>query len=288
MNECKVWAAVGAGSIPLSSPLILNNDAVNCPPIGASISSLIPGWQKPASPGPTARRRAEAEKVFKSFNSRAFRREQPSDPQLMQEIVSEAMAAQAPIPFVLYWGKGPRNAIDRPDIECLDFLVAFTRRVREAYAPGASIRLIFTDTHAELNGHAASGIRSYFGDIEAGALKRGFETCWLGELLRAAEAVAGPIEHHDMPKELEARLAASAKKWYRGQGTAEEGARKYYQINMRELRAVELAFPRTIFVTYNSPDYRCLCPARLPVFYMYTLQRGFRIKPWFLPQPASP
>ena len=82
------------------------------------------------------------------------------------------------------------------------------------------------------------------------------------------------------------RLAASAKKWYRGEGTPQEGARKYYHINMIELRAVEFAFPRSIFITYNSPDFRALCPARLPVFYMYTLRRGYRIKPWFLPEPV--
>jgi hypothetical protein len=233
------------------------------------------------------RRYSDAERILKSFNSRAVRREQPSDPQLMLKIIAEATAAQAPIPFVLYWGKGPRGAIDRHDIECLDFLAAFARRIRESYAPGAAMTVIFTDTHAELNGHEASSIRSYFGDIEAGALKRGFDTCWLGELLGVAEAAAGPIEPRDVPKELEARLSASAKKWYRGGGSAEEGARKYYQINMAELRAVELAFPRAIFITYNSPDFRSLCPAQLPVFYMYTLRRGYRIKPWFLPAPAS-
>jgi L-tyrosine isonitrile synthase len=286
MNECKAWAGAGVEAIPfLSSPLASSGDVLNCVAAGPSVSTHISSAPKSGPRVPFSRISHDAEKICKWFNSRAFRREQPSDPQLMLEIVAEAVAAQDPIPFVLYWGKGPRSAIDRPDIECLDFLAAFARRVREAHAPGATIKLIFTDTHAQLNGHAAADSRSYFGDIEAGALKRGFDTCRLSDLLRAAEAVVGPLEHREMPKELEARLSASAKKWYRGGGTAEDGARKYFQINMMELRAVELAFPRTIFITYNSPDYRILCPARLPVFYMYTLQRGYRIKPWFLPAP---
>jgi hypothetical protein len=284
MSECKVWSAA-AESVPFSAPLVLSGDSVNSDSAGLTIATPTPRWRSPASPEIAPRLKIDAEKILKSFNSRAYRREQPSDPQLMLEFVSQAVAAQAPIRFVLYWGKGPRCAIDRPDIECLDFLTSFARRVREGYAPGAAVKLIFTDTHAELNGHPASGIRSYFGDIEAGALKRGFDICWLSDLTRAAAEMVGPIDH-DMPQELEARLAASAKKWYRGEGTPEEGARKYYRINMIELRAVEFAFPRSIFITYNSPDFRVLCPARLPVFYMYTLQRGYRIKPWFLPEPV--
>src|SRR5712671_310424 len=60
------------------------------------------------------------EKVLQSFNTRAFKREQPSDPDLMREIISESMSAGAPVPFILYWGKGPRSGLDRPDIECLE------------------------------------------------------------------------------------------------------------------------------------------------------------------------
>jgi len=229
--------------------------------------------------------KATPEKIMRYFNSRAFRREQPSDPQLMLEIISDAIAMQAPIQFVLYWGKGPRCTINSHDIECLDFLASFAMRVRETFEPGANIKLIFTDTHAELNGYPPLGIRRYFGDIRICALKYGFDSCWLSELTRIAEPVVGPIDG-ELPKELEGRLIASAKKWYHGDGTAEDGARKYYRLNMLELRAVELAYPRSIFITYNSPDFRGLCPRRLPVFYMYTLRRGCRIKPWFLPAPT--
>jgi hypothetical protein len=286
MNECKVLAAVGADSVPFSSPRILNENAARADSAGPNVSRLTPKRSINSGLPEAAKRPAiEAETILKSFNSRAFRREQPSDPQRMLQIISDAAAAQRPLPFVLYWGKGPRSAIAQPDIECLDFLAGFAGRVREGYARGATIKLILTDTHAELNGHPPAGIRGYFGDIEAGALMRGFDTCWLGELTRAAAANVGPIDY-DMPKDMEERLAASAKKWFRGEGTAEDGARKYYRINMLELRAVELAFPGSIFITYNSPDFRSLCPARLPAFYMYTLRRGYRIKPWFLPDPA--
>jgi hypothetical protein len=267
MNKLDAWSEIAVNSVPLCSP----------PDTGANLpkGSINP------------RLSVTPENVLRSFNSRAFRREQPSDPHLMRQVISNAIATDAPIRFVLYWGKGPRCAIDGPDIECLDFLASFAKRVRDSFEPGAAIKLIFTDTHAELNGHPPLGIRRYFEDIKACALKHGFTSCWLSELTRAAEATVGPFVS-EWSQELGARLVASAKKWYRGEGTAEDGARKYYLINMLELRAVELAYPDSIFITYNSPDFRGLCPRQLPVFYMYTLRRGYRIKPWFLPEPSGP
>jgi len=49
--------------------------------------------------------RVIAEKVLRSFNTWSFKREQPSDPQLMLRFIADAIAAQEPIRFVLYWGK---------------------------------------------------------------------------------------------------------------------------------------------------------------------------------------
>jgi hypothetical protein len=225
-----------------------------------------------------------AENVLRSFNTWAFKREQPADPQLMLRTISELIALGEPISFVLYWGKGPRRGLGEPDIECLEYLGALARRVHEAYKHGAVFKLIFTDTHAELNGHAPHSVREYFAELGAHAGERGFETCFLSELTRSAEAVANfAADDETVPEETLQRLSTCARKWYRGDGTAGQGALKYYQMNMIEKRAVELAFPRSIFVTFNGSDLRSLFPDRLPVFYMYSLRRGFSVKPWFLP-----
>ena len=48
-------------------------------------------------------------------------------------------------------------------------------------------------------------------------------------------------------------------------------------------RAVELAFPTSIFMTFNGSKARWLFPEHMPIFYMYSLRRGFSVKPWFLP-----
>jgi hypothetical protein len=67
-------------------------------------------------------------------------------------------------------GEGPRCRIDAPDIECLDYLKAFARRVHETYERGAAIKLIFTDTHAdELNGHSRQSTHEYCAEVEVSA-----------------------------------------------------------------------------------------------------------------------
>jgi hypothetical protein len=129
-----------------------------------------------------------ATKVLHSFNTWAFKREQPADPHLMLQFISEAIALDAPVPFILYWGKGPRSNLGMPDIQCLDYLAALARRVRAVHPRGAAIKLIFTDTHAALNGHSPASMRGYFGETDIKARQHGFDTCWLSHIIRAAEA----------------------------------------------------------------------------------------------------
>jgi L-tyrosine isonitrile synthase len=125
-------------------------------------------------------------------------------------------------------------------------------------------------------------MRAYFAEVDFSTRQRGFASCWMSELTRAQAHVADERCDDMVPEDMLRRLAASASKWYRGHGTAEQGALSYYQMNMIERRAVELAFPRSIFVTFNGSEFRGLFPQRLPIFYMYSLRRGVSVKPWFL------
>jgi len=227
---------------------------------------------------------ADASKVLRSFNTWTFKREQPSNSQLMLRVVASAIASSKPIPFVLYWGKGPRHQVAAPDIQCLDFLAALAERVKRSYAPGAGIRLIFTDTHAELNGHTAECIKHYFDDVRLEARRRGFDTCSLGHLVKMAGSgvTATPLEEVAF-EGLLAILITSAVKWYQGSASPKEGALAYLRMNLIEQRVVEHAYPDSIFITFNGSRLRPLFPRQLPIFYMYSLRRGFSVKPWFLP-----
>jgi hypothetical protein len=161
--------------------------------------------------------------------------------------------------------------------------------VKAVYSPGAALTLILTDTHAELNGHCRQDIERYFDEIRFAAEQRGFDTCWLGQLVKAAGnvGIAAPLEEAVTAETLSS-LIASAEKWYHGGGTSQEGALTYLRMNLIEQRVVERAFPGSIFVTFNGSDLRSLFPTQLPIFYMYSLRRGVAVKPWFLPaEPAK-
>jgi len=231
-----------------------------------------------------AHTRSSAEQILSSFNSWSFKREQPESAQLMLQCIARAVALAEPLSFVLYWGKGPRSSVAAPDTQCLDFINSLASRVASTHAPGASVTLILTDTHAKLNGHSHSSMERYFADIDVAARQRGFSTCRLSELV--ADHHCGAIRERDCHSPESGTLAAltaSARKWYRGPGTPEQGARTYYLMNMREKRAVERAFPDSIFITFNGSTLRALFPDHLPIFYMYSLRRGTSVKPWFLP-----
>ncbi|MDX2157127.1 MAG: hypothetical protein SFW09_11520 [Hyphomicrobiaceae bacterium] len=219
--------------------------------------------------------------VLASFNTWAFKREQPSSITLMKTRISDAMLVGSPVPFVLYWGKGPRHGIDRPDIVCLTFLASLARRIEAVYAPGAELRLIFTDTHAELNGHARCDYEAYFGEIERHARDAGFRATHLSAIVRSMHPT-GSIREPALDRADVDRLVRAAERWYLGAGSPVAAAERYLRANLIEQVAVEKAFPDAIFATFSGSDLDFLFPPRMPRFYMYSLRKGCSVKPWFI------
>jgi L-tyrosine isonitrile synthase len=230
---------------------------------------------------------ATAKRVIQSFNTWAFKREQPSSVDLLHSIVAAAIQRGAPIPFVLYWGKGPRRSLAVPDLQCLDYIASMGERIAEQYAPGALFNLLLTDTHAGLNEHAETDTKAYYAAIETAASARAFQCRYLSEVTRSSAASLHPQESEVPPAEVLEALTKSAAKWYRGDGTPSEGAVQYFELNMLEKRAVELEFPDTVFVTFNNSKHRILFPKSLPIFYMYSLKKGVAVKPWFVVEASS-
>lgn len=231
--------------------------------------------------------RRDVDRVLQSFNTWAFKREQPSDVALLSKFVERAVLRREPLSFVLYWGKGPRSTVEGYELQCLDYLASLADRVSDAYHGGASMKLVMTDTHAELNGHAKENVARYFGEVAEAASQRNFTCYLLADLCAAAAPHIGSVEEELPTGETLENLARSAMRWYRGDGTPEQGARRYYAMNMVERRVIEHFFPSSIFVTFNGNELRPLFPKRLPIFYMYSLKRGTAVKPWFLPDPAA-
>jgi L-tyrosine isonitrile synthase len=236
-----------------------------------------PAWRQSVTP----------ERILRSFNTRAFKRRQPERPELMHGFISQTLTRRQPISFVMYWGKGLRPLLAGPEFASLAYLASMKARIKEVYAPGASFTLVFTDTHANLNGHSQGSIHSYFQDLELAACVHQFNTCLLSTLVKAhglrPERRNDLLEGQIPPPDVLAHLRASALKWFKGQGSAEEGAIRYFQANMVERKVIERAFPRSIFVTFNGKQLISLFPEMLPIFYMFSLKHGVSDKPWFLP-----
>ncbi len=274
MSENEPAAKLTVGTSPLSNERAAPGDRTE----RKRVRGLHEYAPKDAYP---SQRKITPERLLSAFNVRTFRREAPGDEPLMLQFIARAVAFNEPVLFVMYWGKGPRQTMARPDVDCIAFLDAMLGRVREVYAPGARLKLLFTDTHALLNGHTADSVRGYFGEIGHYVRERGIETCLLGDVLRASGLAQAQAED-EMPQDLGERLIASARKWYFGEKTVEEGALIYYRANMIERRAVEVAYPHSIMITFNTSALRALLPLGLPIFYMYSMRRGLSVKPWFV------
>ncbi|GJD63709.1 hypothetical protein MPEAHAMD_3880 [Methylobacterium frigidaeris] len=264
------------------------NDMQSASPSGADLvaATTRPGdlasTRKTIRKGEKPSGKINPELIVKAFNTWAFKREQPGNPERLVPVVEAAIRAGRPLEFVLYWGKGPRAEIAAPDLACLDYLGQLAERVRQAYAPGAIFRLIFTDTHASLNGHPAAAADAYFGAIDAAAQARGFASTRLSDIVAFAREIGADTPEEEPSGEILASLIACAAKWYRGEGSTEQGALDYHRMNMVEKRAVAAAFPEAVFVTFNGSEFRDLFPATMPIFYMYSLRRGVGVKPWFM------
>lgn len=229
-----------------------------------------------------------AMKVVQAFNTWAFKREQPSDIAHLERVVAAAIDRATPVEFVLYWGKGPRSWISGAEPTCLDYLAAMGSRIAQVHPAGAEFTLIETDTHARLNGHPTASIDAYFGAIDAAASERGFKCVRLSKLTEALARSGVAVEQREPDPEVLVKLRACAIRWFRGEGSAHDGAARYFEMNMAEKRAVERAFPRAIFVTFNGSEYRSLFPDGMPIFYMYSLKRGTAVKPWFMHTEGEP
>lgn len=230
--------------------------------------------------------RARASKVLATFNTWAFKREQPSSVDAIEKLIADAIAEGSPLSIALYWGKGPRDAIAKPEIDCLDYLARMTARISAVHVPGARFDLIFTDTHAELNGHARSSFDSYFDGVGQAGRARGFAYSRLGDVVRKAGPIA--VDADEICDEKIERLMRSASRWFRGAGSLRDGARRYLLANMIERRAVDTVFAGSIFATFNSSEYDFLFPLRMPRFYMYSLRKGCSVKPWFMDADGHP
>lgn len=234
--------------------------------------------------------KAYSASVLNTFNTWRFKREQPSDKDLLAKFVSQAIAEEAPIPFILYWGKGLRHEAGENERLCLAYLSEMEKRIRRIYSPGAHFTILYTDTHARLNGHDGrmidrygESVRSEIPDEAIFSIRRLSNICESAGITEEDVKAAPYVDKHDMTT----KLLHCAQKWYRGAGCAEEGASRYFELNMVERLAVQKVFPKSIFVTFNGSELKDIFPTELPIFYMYSIKKGTSVKPWFMDEDTG-
>jgi len=157
--------------------------------------------QNRTSVNKTATLSSQAETILASFNTWNFKREQPKNLKKFMEAIDQAISQNAPIPFVLYWGKGEKTLPDGAEKQALNQLRKISESIMETYPLGAKFTLIFTDTHAEHNGYKAKEIEEYFKEVEK--LAKGFDFTNMSEIcpLGNTEDVEIPAKVQKIPEE---------------------------------------------------------------------------------------
>lgn len=217
---------------------------------------------------------------MRAFNTWNFKRSQPSDYDLLVARCTEAIDLRLPIPFVLYWGRGPRTKIGEPEKRSISFIRSLQERIVPIYALGAKFTLVLTDTHAALNGYEEEETTGYFNSVIDYSKHLGFEHRRMSEILSCNLSFPMPSSL-SLEEPLAQRLTLSATRHFKGKGTPRQGAAAYYLQNQAERFAIAQEFPSAIFVTFNGKEFRSLFPESMPIFYSYSLCKGCSKKPWF-------
>lgn len=223
-----------------------------------------------------------AEHIIRQFNTWLFKREQPSDLQLLIQTVEHSIANNNPINFILYWGKGDRYTAEEIEEKTLTLLSRIRTRIESVYSTGTQFTILFTDTHAQLNGYSETEARQYFQSMERLTHTYRFHVDYLSRLAPYnKESLEVCINDICLAQGLQTTLVDMASKHYKGDQDFQIAALLYYAQNQIEKVEVERAYPHSIFLTFNGSELRQLFPEKLPIFYAYSYKKGTSVKPWF-------
>lgn len=223
-----------------------------------------------------------AHNILEVFNTWQYKREQPNTTQKILESILKNIQKKRPIPFVMYWGKGKKKTANTKEKEALAFLHKMLGGIKNIYPPGFTVKIIFTDTHATLNGYNENEIKQYYDSVSYLKTKYNFNFLYLSELVEYKEEVLlEKVEDIKINPKLMNSLINSSKKHFKKEKDFVLGAKLYYLQNQIEKKIIDKTFSNSIFLTYNSNELDGILPEKIPLFYMYSLKKGTSIKPWF-------
>ncbi|MFA7380843.1 MAG: hypothetical protein WC150_10290 [Bacteroidia bacterium] len=214
------------------------------------------------------------------------------------------------IRFISYWGASDKKYPDKYDFDALLNLFGFLRVIEKHYKLDAQLTLIFTDTHAMLNGYKPEDYKSYFKGIRNVVNEFNYTHVLMSEVLMPfakshhlkdmnalINAIINENGSHNIPEFLKGRESfellkkSAGKHSYRYSNnqifgdlrfnSTDESAYAYITMNQIEKQYVEKNFFQNVFLTYTSDEEKELIAPDLPSLQIYSFRKGIRSRPWF-------
>jgi hypothetical protein len=185
----------------------------------------------------------------------------------------------------MLWGKGRKQHVDRAEAETCELLLRYRERLTRIWPRAFTIRVLFADTHARINGYPAQEVDRYFQETrqllenvtrDFGLLSDLWAEVGISEDVVSRRAMHIEAHWRDLDDHL--RLTERAAR-YSLRSDPEECARTYAATRLLENEALDQMYGGWIYVTSDSHEMAPLLPS-LPVIHLYSRARGYCEKPW--------
>ena len=207
-----------------------------------------------------------ARAILDVFNARAFRREHPASLDRLFAHILVAVSRNAPVLFLMYWGKGNRNAIGEPEQRAMALLGALTERIQAVYPAGAHFTFLFTDNHAVLNGYSIEGVRDYQNSVKSLAQTQGMKLFPMSQFVELnLDSLTREAGNVHIDPALFPILLCMCSKHFKSSENYELGARMYYLQNQREKEIVGEISQITSFLLITGAASILCFPLRCPL-----------------------
>jgi hypothetical protein len=212
--------------------------------------------------------------------------------------------------FVMYWGASDKKYPDKFDFDALFHLFGFLRIIEKQYKIEVHLTIVFTDTHAMLNGYSTDNYKNYHKEIRKILNEFNYSHVLMSEVLTpfakshnlkdTNELIKSVINQsindkipeiiiNDESFEVLRKSADKHSLRYLDKsiskdlffGSAEQAAYAYILLNRIERQYVEKNFFQSVFLTYTSDIEKELIAPNLPTLQIYSIHKGLRCRPWF-------
>lgn len=226
------------------------------------------------------------EKVYRVITKRKFNRGKPLNSEEIRIRITQSIQRSKSIPFIAFWGVGPKNMHDVHDEKTCAFFQAIHKEVQEIYTPGIEYTFIFADKHGIHNGYEGVDIQSYIESMKE--LFRFYDYRWV--------ILSDYWDCYNISiKKIERELSTKRSGWWDVVVNKEvmeknalhcnithsprEAAMSYYVMRNLEKSMLETEFPESIFHAFSDPKLANVLP-NMPTLYLYA-REGWSNAPWF-------